>query len=129
MVVHVSFISVTEVLVTQWLVHVSFISATEVLVTQWLVHVSFISVTEVLVTQWLVHVSFISVTEVLMTQWLSITIRFLTAKKLQTSVILEIIFLKIISKTCQICCRKVNLSISMAENLKFLTYVFDLSQT
>ena len=39
---------------TQWLVHVSFISVTEVLVTQWLVHVSFISVTEVLVTQWLV---------------------------------------------------------------------------
>ena len=68
--VHVSFISVTEVLVTQWLVHVSFISVAEVLVTQWLVHVSFISVTEVLVTQWLVHVSFISVTEMLVTQWL-----------------------------------------------------------
>ena len=63
-----SFISVTEVLVTQWLVHVSFISVAEVLVTQWLVHVSFISVTEMLVTQWLVQVSF--VTEMLVTQWL-----------------------------------------------------------
>ena len=30
---HVSFTSVTEVLVTQWLVHVSFTSVTEVLVT------------------------------------------------------------------------------------------------
>ena len=37
-------------IVTQWLVHVSFISVTEVLVTQWKVHVSFISVTEVLMT-------------------------------------------------------------------------------
>ena len=34
----VSFISVTEVLVTQWLVHVSFMSVAEVLVTQWLGH-------------------------------------------------------------------------------------------
>ena len=51
---HVSFTSVTEVLVTQWLVHVSFTSVTEVLVIQWLVHVSLTSVTEVLVTQWLV---------------------------------------------------------------------------
>ena len=41
---HMSFISVAEVLVTQWLVHMSFISATEMLVTQWLVKVSFISV-------------------------------------------------------------------------------------
>ena len=56
-------------LVTQWLVHVSFISVTEVFVTHWLVHVSFISVTEVFVTHWLVHVSFISVTEVFVTQW------------------------------------------------------------
>ena len=40
---------------TQWLVHVSLISVTEVLVTQWLVHVSFTSaVTEVLVKQWFV---------------------------------------------------------------------------
>jgi hypothetical protein len=38
-------ISVTEVLVTQWLVHVSFISVTEVLVIQWLARVSLISVT------------------------------------------------------------------------------------
>ena len=51
-------LSVTEVLVTQWLVHVSFTYVTEVLVTQWLVHVSFTYVTEVLVTQWLVHASF-----------------------------------------------------------------------
>ena len=47
-------------MVLQWLVHMSFVSVTEILVTQWLVHVSFISVTEMLVTQWLVHVSFIS---------------------------------------------------------------------
>ena len=33
-------------LVTQWLVHVSFISVTEVLVTQWLLHVFIISVTK-----------------------------------------------------------------------------------
>ena len=38
-------------LITQWLVHVSFISVTDMLVTQWFVHVSFISATEVLVTQ------------------------------------------------------------------------------
>ncbi len=35
---------------TKWLVHVSFISVTEVLVTQWLGHVSSTSVTEVFVT-------------------------------------------------------------------------------
>ena len=55
-----------EVLVTQWLLHVSFTSVTEVLVT--LVHVSFTSVTLVLVT--LMHVSFTSVTGVLVVQWL-----------------------------------------------------------
>ena len=36
-----SFISVTEVLVTQWLVHVSFMSVTEVLMTRWLVQCVF----------------------------------------------------------------------------------------
>ena len=69
----------------------SFTSVTEELVRQWLVHVPFISVTEVLVTQWLVHVSFTSVTKILFS-------KILTARRLKRTQIKSVLVQKKLGK-------------------------------